>query len=971
MSIFITQFMGAFNDNIFRAAMSGFVTYKLTTMVPEHKQIIVTLAVGLFMLPFFLFSATAGEMADKFRKDMIFKVLKVVEVVIAAFAIAGFWVGSPHMLLAVLFFMGTQSAFFGPAKYSVLPDVLKKDELIAGNGLFEAGTYLAILEGLIIGGLLMSGAGDGIVATALCVSSVATVGLISSLCIPKIPAAEPKLRLTRNFLKLTWKNMKFATVKREVFLCIMGLSWFWLLGAVLISQIPGLAQEVLNGSGGVYTFLLTVFSCGIGLGAIVCQLLLKGEISSRYLPLSALLMAVFLGDLAWTTLGIVPSSEVRTFSEFITSFTGIRISLDLLMVAFSGGLFMVPLNTMLQVFTSGKIRSRVIATNNIVNALFMVMGSVVCIVLLSVGVKIGGIFAILAVANALVAVYICGLLPEHLVRSFGKKLFKLMYGVEVVGLENYKSLKGKAVIVSNHQSFLDPAILWLYLPGVTFAINTNIAKKGWIRPFLRLAKYVTVDPTNPMGVKKLTETVRLGRKVVIYPEGRMTTTGGLMKVYPGPAIIADKSNAPVLPISIEGAQYTAFSRFAGKFRKSPKSRIKMTIFPARKLDISEKLEGKERRDAATEKLYEMLAFVRYAGENKERTLLEELLMAEKRAGTKKAILEDVSRKPLTFKNLKISVLALANELSPKRKNETYTGLMLPNSTATVIAFFAMQARGLVPAMLDPAKSAEEIKTCCKTAELKTVYTSSLWVRRAGLQKTIEALEKSGVTVVYLEDLQKKIGGKDKLSAWMKSRKLHKYIVPLDSENPAVLCFAENGETAFAFSHREIQEGRQRILAVSDIGLTDIFFNAMPMSEIFGLVTGMLLPVLSGIKTVFYPVVTHYTVVPELIYDTNATIIVGTPDVLCEYGKEAHPYDFHAVRYVIASSNVPDERTDKQWLDRFGIRVYEGRGGPDIAGLQSLNLPMFFKKGTLGKPLPGVVMEEKSLTLDADGFLKNK
>ncbi|MDR2902027.1 MAG: MFS transporter, partial [Lactobacillales bacterium] len=245
-SVFLTQFLGAFNDNIFRAAMSGFVIFKLADINPADKQIMTTLAVGLFMLPFFLFSAFAGEIADKYRKDIIFKVTKFAEVIIAGLAILGFYMQNPYLLLFVLALMGTQSAFFGPAKYSVLPDVLKKEELIGGNALFEAGTYLAILLGIIVGGMVIPENGSDMRTVSFLVLGIAGIGFITSFFIPKINPASPGLKLQFNFLKSTWENMKFATIKREIFLCILGISWFWLVGAVLISQMPGYTRKVLN-----------------------------------------------------------------------------------------------------------------------------------------------------------------------------------------------------------------------------------------------------------------------------------------------------------------------------------------------------------------------------------------------------------------------------------------------------------------------------------------------------------------------------------------------------------------------------------------------------------------------------------------------------------------------------------------------------------------------------------------------------
>ena len=471
-ALFCTQYLGAFNDNFFRTAMATFITYKVTTISTGHKSVIVSLAVALFMLPFFLFSALAGELADKFRKDILIKATKVLEVIIVLLAAVGFLTTNVPMLLGVLFLMGTQSSFFGPVKYSILPDILKENQLIAGNGIIEAGTYAAILQGTIFGGIIIA-ANEFLLPGIML--AVAIVGLGSSLLIPAQKPANAALKVDTNFLRSTWKNMKFAKQDHDIFLCILGISWFWLLGTALVAQMPSLAHDILNGTPGLFTFLLTLFSCGIGVGSLLCQFLVKGEITSKYVPISALVMTLFLADLACATSGYVTSAAAVDYKAFLLTFAGKRITLDLLGFAVCGGLYIVPLNAMLQALAGEDVRSRVIATNNIINALFMVMGSGFCALLLAMHFTIPTVFSVIAFANALAAVYICGLLPHHIVRMILTRVLNFVYGVKVNGLEHWKNLKGNVLIIANHTSFLDAALLWVYLPdNLYFAIDTSI-----------------------------------------------------------------------------------------------------------------------------------------------------------------------------------------------------------------------------------------------------------------------------------------------------------------------------------------------------------------------------------------------------------------------------------------------------------------------------------------------------------------
>ena len=357
LSLFFTQYLGAFNDNFFRVAMVTFVTYKVTTMSAQSKSVIVSIAAALFMLPYFLFSAFAGEIADKFSKDKIIKATKMLEVIIVLLAGLGFLTGNIPLLLFVLFLMGTQSTFFGPVKYSILPDILDKKQLIAGNGIIEAGTYGAILQGTIFGGLIITlseinkfGFHIKINDTFLPIImlTVSTLGLCASLFIPSQKASNSKLKIDKNFLRSTWKNMSFAKQNHDIFLCILGISWFWMLGTVLTPQIPSLTKNILNGDESLLAFLFTLFSCGIGLGSLLCQFLVKGEITSKYVPISALLMTVFLADFAFATSNYESSYLSISYIEFLKTFAGKRITIDLLGFAVCCGLYVVPLNAMLQ-----------------------------------------------------------------------------------------------------------------------------------------------------------------------------------------------------------------------------------------------------------------------------------------------------------------------------------------------------------------------------------------------------------------------------------------------------------------------------------------------------------------------------------------------------------------------------------------------------------------------------------------------
>lgn len=957
-SLFCTQYLGSFNDNFFRTAMATFITYKITTIADGDKSVIVSLAVALFMLPYFLFSAMAGELADKFSKDKLIKATKVLEVIIALLAGFGFLITNVPLLLFVLFLMGTQSSFFGPAKYSILPDILDKKQLIAGNGLIEAGTYASILQGTIFGGLIITLNEMFLPGIIL---GVAVLGLLVSLFIPYQKPANAKLKVDKNFLRSTWKNMTFAKQNHDIFLCILGISWFWMLGTALIAQMPSLAHDILNGTPGLFTFLLTLFSCGIGLGSLLCQFLVRGEITSKYVPVSALLMTLFLADLAFATSGYTPTLEMVDYKAFLNTFGGKRITLDLLGFAICGGLYIVPLNAMLQFLASEKTRSRVIATNNIINSLFMVLGSGACALLLGLNWTIPAVFGVIAFVNALAAIYICLLLPHHIIRMIMTRILNFIYGVKVNNLENYKNLKGNTLIIANHTSFLDAVLLWVYIPGsLYFAIDTHVSKKWWVRPFLHLVKYFPIDPTNPMAVKSIIEEVKAGKKVVIFPEGRITTTGALMKIYPGPAMIADKSNAQLLPIYLEGSQYSLFSRFGTQLKTRPQSKITITILPPKTLKIDPKIKGKTRRLATSRALYDLMANMKYEAGNIHETLFDSLLDAYELVGRNRRLINDVNFKPLTFGQFLTAVFVLGKQISKYQKSGSKAGLLMPTMSASVVAFFGMRAFNITPCMLNFSVGVKNMLACATAAKIKNIYTSKVFLAQAGLLETAKALKEAGLKLIYLEDLKKQITLLDKIIGFIASYFPHRYYKKIRgkviSKDPAVILFTSGSEgtpKGVVLTHENIQANCLQLKSVLDFGIRDRVFNAMPIFHSFGLTVGTLLPILSGAEVFFYPSPLHYRIVPELIYDRNATIIFGTDTFFNGYAKMAHPYDFYSVRLAVVGAEKLREETIRKYYDQFGLRIMEGYGATETSPVLAVNTSMFFKRGSVGRLLPGI------------------
>ena len=403
LPLFVTQFLGAMNDNLFKQALVVLVTFRLAQALDINGQIFVTVAAGVFILPFFLFSATAGQLADKYEKSRSIRIIKAFEIAIMSLAVMGYYTEAPYFLMAVLFLMGTQSAFFGPLKYSILPDHLRDDELIGGNALIEGATFLAILIGTIAGGLIIL-TERGTEITSIAVVAFAVLGWATSRSIPEAPAAAPDLKVSFNIATETWRMIGFAREKKTVFMSVLGISWFWVVGATFLSQFPNFTKLVLGGDETVVTLFMAMFSIGIGLGSLWCNKLLGGKISARYVAVGGLAMTAFMVDLAIVTWNSTPAvGSMINASGFMAETTNWRILFDLLAISMAAGIYTVPLYAILQHDSERQHRSRTIAANNILNALFMVLGSLVVTWMLGNDWSIPQVFLMLAIANACVA----------------------------------------------------------------------------------------------------------------------------------------------------------------------------------------------------------------------------------------------------------------------------------------------------------------------------------------------------------------------------------------------------------------------------------------------------------------------------------------------------------------------------------------------------------------------------------------
>jgi acyl-[acyl-carrier-protein]-phospholipid O-acyltransferase / long-chain-fatty-acid--[acyl-carrier-protein] ligase len=969
LPLFITQFGGALNDNLYKTGMISLITFGLLTRSTDNAGLYAALAGVVFILPYFLLSALAGQLADAFDKSKIACGVKMFEVVIMLMAIHAFSMAEPSIIwmMTILFMLGVHSTFFGPVKYAVLPQYLQAKDLLAGNALIESGTFLGILFGTALG-VLLAPLWSAYIGLAIAIS-----GLATAFAMPSAPSSQLKPVIGLNLVNETTELLRTVIHNRTLLLSIIGISWIWALGAVIVSQMQDYTKLYLNGDQSAAILPLMSFTIGIGIGSIAVSRWLKGEVSPRYAPFAALGMSLFLLDFYFATNAFVmlPTSGWVGPFAVLRSEGSLRLLFDLFGIAFCAGVFIVPLYALLQERAPAESRASVIAANNVVNAAAMVIFSGIAALLLGLGFSVLTVFLLFGAFNLVFAVLVVGLLPDGVIKGVLKATLKFFYRVDVEGLEHYENAPGKAVVVVNHVSFLDGPLLMAFLPGKpTFAINTFIAKQWWVRPFLNLMDAFPVDPTNPMAAKAMVRAVESGKKLVIFPEGRITTTGALMKIFEGPGMVAERAKADIIPVRIDGAQFTPFSRLRGKLRLRWFPKIKITVLPPRKFELPDGLSARAKRQIAGVQLSDLMSSLIFETNNLDQSLFDALVDARATHGPNHKIVEDTDRQPVSYRRLLMGSWALAAKLTRETQKGEYVGVLLPNVTGVVATFFALQSIGRVPAMLNFSAGTANLKAARDAANIKLILTSRRFISLAGLEDIIASLSPHA-RIVYLEDLREAIKPWNMLVAFCRSQfsgLCHKRygVKPGDA---AVVLFTSGSEglpKGVVLSHRNLLANRHQLAARVDFNSSDIVFNALPVFHSFGLTGGTLLPLFSGIKTVLYPSPLHYRIVPAMVYDTNATIMFGTDTFLSGYARMAHAYDFYALRYIFAGAEKVKEETRRLFADKFGLRILEGYGATETAPVLAVNTPMHFKAGSVGRLLPGIAHRIEAVPGIAEG-----
>ena len=547
----------------------------------------------------------------------------------------------------------------------------------------------------------------------------------------------------------------------------------------------------------------------------------------------------------------------------------------------------------------------------------------------------------------------------RIIALFIKFICKLLFRVRVNGLENIPAQNG-LLIVANHESFLDGLLLGLFIPKrATFVAHTSVLKHFWFRQFLRLTPHVGVDPASPYAMKKVIRLLEKGENVVIFPEGRITLTGNLMKVYDGPGFVAAKTSATILPVRVDGAAESYFGRLSSGHPRRLLPKVTLTVLPVTHIPMPKPaqnvshLSAKQKRRIAGEGMRGVMQDMLFQAQ-KSRTLFEAFLDAIDKFGGNYKLIEDMNETEESYQELLKKSLALGRLAAKVSAPKEAIGVLMPNITNTLALILGMTAFNRVPAMLNYTAGTAGMQNACTAANVKTIITSHKFIEVANLEEVVDHLQ--GLNIVYLEDLRKQFGVLDR--AWLMGYALHYPRLVMEAstpEQPAVILFTSGSEgkpKGVVHSHKSILANISQIMAVLDFNPTDKFMMVLPIFHAFGF-TGSMLPMLNGIKIHVFPSPLQYKVIPEVIYDRGCTVFFATSTFLSNYAKFAHPYDFYKLRIVIAGAEKLNDEVRKVYSEKFGIRILEGYGTTECAPVLSANTPMANLNGSVGQFAPGL------------------
>ena len=974
LPLWLSHFLSVINDGFVRTVFLFLVIYQMT----QTGTSFVLTAVILYALCYCLGSLYAGQLADKISRVRFLRLIRATEIGLMTLALLFVAVDSRILLTLLLASLGVTGSCLRVVNNALLPQTVGDKALNTANLWMKSLSVLGAGFSTLLLTFVLKFNAVSVVCMVTIVSALASFALIL-LMKPDSPA-DPDSTLMCN--PLTAFKPVLASLKHQFdrWAYIVGIAWFWVMGALILFFSANYGHDVLNARWSVVSFLSGgLFTIGYLIGGVIYYRLTRHGRLFSWVVVSGLGITVFLIGLIIAGGNIMNQAVSKAITVHDMFGGGWHYWCVIVGTVMLGGLsanFILPFYTMLQRSTPNALLGRTMAFSSVVNACCMMAAFLIVMCLSLLFVDLLTTLLIFAVANAFVAVYMTRLLPVETRRKVFRFVLRHLFRVRISGLENIPKAGHRALIVTNHTSYLDVLLISAFVDRqIVFAINNQLLDKTFVKFLTNLVDIRPMDPVSPFAVKDMVEELNKDQLCMIFTEGIIEGGNTRMKIYEASAMMAVKGNAPIVPIRIDGACHAVFSRVLGRkanFKWFP--RIQLTVLPPVKFnDYPDDMPTREVRERSSSRLYDVMSGMTFDSFEKDRTLFNALIDSMETVGRFKPMLEDTARKPVKFLGVFLKSFVLGHLIQKATPNEKFIGIMIPTSNACALTFFGLHAFGRIPAMINFTSGPKQVIATCQTIGLKSVVTAKKVVALAKLENMIAAVEEAGIRVIYLEDLAPSLTFGDKLRGVMRAlfprRAYRKLAGPVQPTDPAVVLFTSGSEgfpKAVFLTHANMLSNSYQVLSRFDATPDDIFLNVLPMFHSFGLGAGLILPMVMGAKAVLYPTPLHYRIIPELCASTRATVFFGTDTFLAGYAKCANPYDFNSLRIVAVGAEKLKEDTRKIWSEKFGVRVMEGYGATECSPFISVNTFLHQRKGSVGRLMAGLTYKLKPVTGITEG-----
>lgn len=968
LPLWSSHFLSSINNNFIRTVFLFFITYTMT----EPSFTLLFFSAIIYALCFSISSLFLGQLADKYPLKKFLIIARVSELILMTSAFGCVLIDSKFLFFCLLPLLACNGAALRIADYSLIPHLVVKKHLNKANAWLRMMTMLGLgIATLFMVSILKINTpfnlvfGVGIFLSFL--------SLILSCFLPSVPVINPQLTLIFNPKKIITSITTTIQHKFDLTRYIAGLAWFWLILTIICLFAPEYGNDVLQVRWSVIMFLSIIFALGYTCGSVFYIKKCQQDKAGEYSSISCFALGFLLLDLSISSYFLPSVSKDLTIHQYLfsqTCFTYWHILIALFSLGVFSACYTIPFYTLLQLKAPDKMLGRIFGFSNCLNAIFVLGAFLLIIVLKYLFFNLLDTFILLSIGTIIMSLYMLHLLPFEKQQKTWRFILTKLFRVHVEGIENLENAGEKALIVVNHTSFLDILLISAFIKRkIVFAINEHWLQKRSIRILASLTQVKPLDASNALAIKDMVEELKQNKLCMIFTHGLVHDGNTRLKIYEGAAMMAYKSDSPIVPIQIKGAKHTFFSRLVRKkthFQLFP--RISIQILPSVKLKVQDDLPTRQKREKLSSQLYDIINTMAFKAHKKKLTVFEAAIKCMKTVGRFKPILEDTSRKPVKFSTVFLKAFALGQMLKAELNNEQYAGIMLPTSNACSVSVFALHSIGKVPAMINFSSGEAQVISTCKTIGLKKIITARKVISLAKLDPLITALTNEGIEIIYLEEIAKNAKIRHKIFGVFGSL-FPKYaykkasggkITPHDT---AVVLFTSGSEgmpKAVFLSHKNIVSNCTQIIYRVDLTQEDIILCCLPMFHSFGMIVGCFAPLTLGVKSVLYPTPLHYRIIPEVCAYSRATVFVGTDTFLMGYAKCANPYDFNSLRLVVAGAERLKKETKQIWLDKFGVRVLEGYGATECSPILALNTMIHQKNGSVGRLFPGMEYQLKEV-----------